>query len=605
MSDDDEFDFNPDEDDEDELDTSFGDDDDEDEDELDEAARLAEAREIAKLRWEIENLKHVHATMREHYRQEMHAWFEPLVEKHRGLKEENRQLHIKLTAMIQSHHDANNGIRDEIAQLKDAHKTLGLHSDDLEVDNRLGRRLQAELADADAKIARQDSDIADLERDCRRSETILADKERDNEVRRQELVQTQALVDQWRQRYAQALADNAAEIVMYQEQIRESTEQAAILEVRAQEFMQMDHLLPDLYTTLKAEQTTIDGIEALLFPRAPEPVPEPVLVAVGAGGGDGPPDRHDQAAAAWPESGLDETEDSDPAAFDADGPADDETLVAAEAELLDDLSAVAGLDEDATLDDRYDALGLSQDPMNDGDDLHAGHNEYQEIAQDLSWPSGDAASTLAEAGWDPEAAPVADAWDQEPAENAWDQTPAAPNAWDQEPTLSDEELQVLGEDGMQPPATDEAADEPFTAGVWDVPPPVASGWDVEPVGDDVALAARRRRDEMLATGMPADEPDEAAETEFAYNTGHEPPAGDWQVEDDDIVIEDLALEDDGDIVVLDDDSGYGDGTFQYNDDQDARALADDADRVATADAGVSPSGAVAIPGFDDPAAEAD
>jgi hypothetical protein len=100
--------------------------------------------------------------------------------------------------------------------------------------------------------------------------------------------------------------------------------------------------------------------------------------------------------------------------------------------------------------------------------------------------------------------------------------------------------------------------------------------------------------------------DETIETEYAYNAGHESITAGWQAEeDDDIVSEDVALEDEGDIVVLDDVDADGEATFQYNDDQDARIIADQAAEddaggygAAIPDEGPGSSGAVAIPGFD-------
>jgi hypothetical protein len=444
MLDDDEFDF-----DDDELDTdsdSADDDDEFDEDELDEEARLAEAREIAKLKWEIEGLKEVHRTLREHYRTEMHALIEPLVDKHRQLKGENRQLQVDLAEATQARIDADSGIKQEIADLRAAHAALLDRSDLLEEDNRLGRRLQAELSDADSKIAKLESEIADLERDCRRQEHFLAEHDREHEALRQQIAQTEAKGREWQQQYEQTLADNAAELAMYQDQISETAEQTTVLEMRAQEFTQMDHLLPELYTTLRAEKATIDGIEALLFPQEPEP--EPVLAAVGAGGGDEPP-----------------------AAWEAAGPA----LGGSAPELAWD--AEAGTDSE-TLDAQADAVAWQAEE---------GGESYQELAQELSWPDEAGDLPLVTDDWDPTALAPGQIVDE-----AIDE-PLAGSSLDD--AFAVEEIGLTDE--MAAWQADEAGDG---ADAWAVPPEAGPA----DVLDEEQRHRQRQKDEMLAFGMPSD-----------------------------------------------------------------------------------------------------
>lgn len=510
MSDDDEFTFNPDEDD-DEEELSFDSDDDDDEyddDELDEEARLAEAKEIARLRWEIDALKEVHQTLRDHYHKEMRSLIEPLVDKHRELKDDNRRLHAELAAAIQARDDADFEIKNAIADLRTAHQALVARSDDLEVDSRLGRRLQAEMDDADAKIAGLEGDIAELERDCRKLERELAEVDREHEALRQQTAQTTASAAEWRQRYEQALADNAAEIAMYQEQIGEATEQAIILDLRAQEFHQLDHLLPELHDSLRAERATFDSIEALLFPRTPEPDPEPVpvLAAVG-GGGDGPsPPRSASGSAPW--SGTPEGPTTDEATAGDDGLA----LAASSPEAMADAAAWPAEAEPEVLPD-----GAADDAWPAGDPA-------TELTDDTgAWPPGDPATALTD---------DTDAWPAAVPDAADADDPAA---WPAEPDL-------------EPPAA---------PGTWEAEAPeeaMGYGWDTpRPTGrettEDPSVTAQRRRDEMLAYGMPVD-------------TGEPMADADWPTSPVD-------------------DAGWGDGTAEPSD---------------------GPIGAVGIPGFEDESA---
>jgi hypothetical protein len=537
MSDDDEFTFNPDED-EDELETDTDTDDDEfDDDELDEEARLAEAKEIARLRWEIDQLKEVHLTLREHYRQEMRSLIEPLVDKHRELKDDNRQLHANLEAAIKARDGADYEIKNDISSLRSAHETLGARSDHLEEDNRLGRRLQAELNDADAKIAKLEAEIAEIERDCRKLEHTLAERDREHEAIRQETAQTVARGQEWQQRYDQALLDNAAEIVMYQEQIAETTEQSSILEMRAQEFHQMDHLLPELHASLRAEKATIDGIESLLFPRPqspePEPAPEPVLAAVGAGGGDGPSDPKETVGtpAAW---GDPEPQGTDDAVMLTDEAAPD-ALVTSDEAFADtsDEGDPSGMDD------------LLAEPLPD-EETGGEAGAYQDLAQDLSWPGG------ADAGLEKGDLALGDAFQ-----------------------IADSGLT----DDVAAWQAEAAADAGPSYG-WDAAPP---SFDIDI--EDPTATAQRRRDELLAYGMPAGDADfdadqAARRQRIAAQLGTDPThAGDegaWQEAEAEAW--DQAPQAEPDELAAP--SGYG---------------------VAIPDLDAPPIGAVGIPSFDDPA----
>ena len=63
----------------------------EDTSELDEAYRIAEARECAKLRYEIDGLKRQNEMIRQHYSLEIRSIVEPLVGKHRALKRDTAE----------------------------------------------------------------------------------------------------------------------------------------------------------------------------------------------------------------------------------------------------------------------------------------------------------------------------------------------------------------------------------------------------------------------------------------------------------------------------------------------------------------------------------
>ncbi|MBC7545718.1 MAG: hypothetical protein H7338_23555 [Candidatus Sericytochromatia bacterium] len=289
----------------------------EEDNELDEAMRQADLREQAKLRHEIGQLNQHNEAQRLYYKQEIRSLLEPLIVKHRALKADTTDRQREFDGYIQTQAEADNAFRARIQVERDAYDALQGRCDVLEIDHRLSRRLQAELAEADSQIVTLDGRIADMERDCRKLENTIADRERDLAGIRAQIAEVDARTQEWQRRVDQTLIENTSEIAIYSDQIRETHAQSDVMKAQAAEFTQVDHLIPELYAALRDEKETIDSIEQLLFPPAPAPrvkvvkaaARQPEAAMAGGGGRGGFDDEPTMGRADWETVATDEPMD--------------------------------------------------------------------------------------------------------------------------------------------------------------------------------------------------------------------------------------------------------------------------------------------------------